>query len=210
MMDGARTLLPYTSWCWNLLGISFALNAIIAHQGGLNGVDLPQPLLRAALLIFEIAAPSTLLVSFVVTYAIWPNILRQGGSTKDIKSTRTLIWHNANVIMALTEIALLGGIPVKLGHCAVAPMFGIAYIIMTWSIVNYWKPAEGPQFIYFFFDTTLGKTTTYVLLILLTVMMFFYGIFAMVDLLIHHIGGGIISHLLFVVIVSAGVCRFRD
>ena len=197
-MDGIRTLLPYTSWSWNLLGISFALNAIIAYQAGVKNVILSQSIVRMALILYEIAAPSSLLVSFVISHAIWPNILRQRGSTDEIKSTRTLIWHNANVIMALTEISCLGGIPVQLRHFSVAPLFGTAYVLVTWSLANYWKPSEGPQFIYFFFDTTLGLKSTYAILILLVVMLCFYGLLALATLLLDYIGGGLLSHLLFV------------
>lgn len=209
-MEGTRTLLPYTSWSWNLLGISFTLNAIIAYQGGIRNVVLPQSILRVALILYEIAAPSSLLVSFVISHAIWPNILRQRGSTDEIKATRTLIWHNANVMMALTEIACLGGIPVQLRHFAVAPLFGIVYVLFTWSLAHYWKSSEGPQFIYFFFDTTLGAKSTYAILILLVVMLCFYGFLAIASHLLHYIGGGLLSHLLFVFLICAGVCRFRD
>lgn len=210
-MRGFNVLLPYTSWCWNLLGVSFALSAYIAFQAG-EGKELPQSLLRAALLIHETAAPSTLLVSFVVSHAIWPNIIRQGGNTSEISSPRTLIWHNANVIMALSEVSLLGGLPVKLGHFAVSPMYGIAYIFVAWSLMHYYwaEPMAGPQVIYFFFDTTLGARSTYTLLILLGVMMAFFGIFATAELLLKATGGGIVVHLAFVMLVSAGVCRFKD
>ena len=211
VMEGIRTLLPYTSWAWNVLGISFALNAFIAHQGGVLGKEaVPKPLLRAAFLLYEIAAPTALLVSFVVSYAIWPNIIRQGGSTANIQAPRTLIWHNANLMMALSEIVLLGGMPVRLAHFAVAPIFGIVYVLVAWSLMHYWKPSAGPQFLYFFFDTTLGTTTTYAMLVLLAVMLSFYGLFALADLLLNHVGGGLISRLLFVILTCTVVCRFRD
>ena len=209
-MEGIRTLLPYTSWSWNLLGISFALNAIIAYQGGVMSVAVSPSILRLAIILYEIAAPSSLLVSFVISHAIWPNILRQRGSTDEIKATRTLIWHNANVMMAMTEIACLGGIPVQLRHFAVAPLFGTVYVLVTWSLVNYWKPSEGPQFIYFFFDTTLGAKSTFAILILLVVMLCFYALLAIASQLLHYLGGGLLSHLFFVFLICAGVCRFRD
>jgi hypothetical protein len=210
-MQGFRVLLPYTSWCWNLLGVSFALSSYIAYQGGIQGnAEVPKPLLRAALLIHETAAPSTLLVSFIVAYAIWPNIIKRGGCTKEISSFRTLVWHNANVIMALSEVALLGGMPVKLGHFAVCPMYGIAYIFVAWSLRHFWDPSGGPQFIYFFLDTTLGSKTTYILLILLAVMMTFFAIFATAELILAATGGGLVVHTAFVVLVSAAVCRFKD
>jgi hypothetical protein len=191
------------------LGVSFALSAYIAHQS-LKGNQVPQYLLRAALIMYETAAPSTLLVSAVIRYAIWPNILRRGNSTKEISRLRTLIWHNANVVMALSETALWGGIPVKLGHVAVSPMYGFLYIVCAWSLQHFWRPDVGPQFIYFFLDTTLGKTTTYALLTLLAVLMTFYGIFAVAHIILEWMGGGVLTHLLFVVVLSSFVCRFRD
>jgi hypothetical protein len=212
MMQGIRTLLPYTSWAWNLLGVSFALSAFIAHhQASVHGKqDVPQPLLRVALLLYEIAAPSALLVSFVVSYAIWPNLIRQGACTANIQAPRTLIWHNGNIIMALAETVLLGGIPVKLRHFAVAPMFGMLYVLFTWSAMHYWKPSHGPQFLYFFFDTTLGTTSTYAMVILMAVMLAFYSLFAIVDMLLDHFGGGLVPRLLFVIVTCTMVCRFRD
>lgn len=210
-MEGIRTLCPYTSWAWNLLGVSFALSAYIAHRAGVDGKqDVPQPLLRVAFLCYEIAAPSALLVSFVVSYAIWPNIIRQGASTANIKAPRTLIWHNANIIMALAETVLLGGIPVKLQHMAVAPTFGMVYVLFSWSLMHYWKPSQGPQFLYFFFDTTLGTTSTYAMIGLMAVMLAFYGLFAVADMLLDHFGGGLIPRLLFVIATCTMVCRFRD
>jgi hypothetical protein len=205
-------MMPFTSWSWNVLGVSFALNAWIAYQAGvLQRQDyVPPSLLRMALLLYSVATPSTLLVSFVVTYAIWPNLLRQKISTKNIKSPRTLIWHNANVMMALTESFLLGGIPVRIRYIAVAPMLGILYVLFTWYRMNSWKPTEGPQFIYFFFDTTLGIKTTLALLVLLLVMMMFYTIFAMAHSLLPILGGSLVFHISFVTVVCAIVCRFRD
>ena len=209
-MKGFRTQLHFTSWAWNLLGISFALNSAIALMVAYGMGDKLNPwLLRAALLIFEVAAPNALLVACVIRYAIWPRILSSGGSTTQLRHWRTLLWHNANVIMALTEVSLLGGLPVRFSHFAVAPLFGIVYILFTWYMTPYWVE-EGPQFIYFFFDTTLGYTTTIALVILLLVLMTFYGLFVVGDQLLDHLGGGPIVHALAVVLVSSLVCRFRD
>ena len=209
--EGVRTLLPYTSWSWNLLGISFALNAYIAHQVGvLEQQDLPQPLLRAALIVYEIAAPSTLLVSFVTAHAIWRNLIKQGVSTVNIKATRTLIWHNANIVMALTEMVLLGGIPVQLSHFAVAPLFGILYILQTWLLIYQLKPSAGPQFLYFFLDTTLGMKLTYAILALLVVMFSSFSMFAVAHWLLNYSNAGLVPRFLLVLLVCRGVCRFRD
>lgn len=208
-MQGIRTLVPFTSWSWNLLGVSFGVNSFIAHHS-LGGNPVPLPLLRVALLLYETAVPASFLVTFVVSYIIWPNIIKQGGSTKGISSPRTLVWHNANVAMALLESAMLGGIPITLSHATIIAFYGISYVLFTWILRHFWVPHKGPQFLYFFFDTTLGKTTTFALLALLGVMMSFYAIFCFAEMLLTLIGGGLLTHVLFVLVLCALLCRFKD
>jgi hypothetical protein len=209
-ISGIKTQFPFTSWSWNLLGISFALNARIAFLAASHQSIHPWTL-RIALLVYETAAPCTLLVAAVVRYAIWPNILRNGGSTAELKHPRTLLWHNANVFMALSEAALMGGIPVHFAHIGMAPLFGLAYVLFTWSMIHQWaEPKYGPQFIYFFFDTTLGRTTSIALLVLLAILMIFYSLFSVVELVLAAVGGGLVVHMMFMAGISALVCKFTD
>jgi hypothetical protein len=88
--SGIKTQFPFTSWSWNLLGISFALNAYIAFLAASHQSVHPW-LLRIALLVYETAAPCTLLVAAVVRYAIWPNILKSGGNAQGLKGARALL-----------------------------------------------------------------------------------------------------------------------
>jgi hypothetical protein len=206
-MTGVRTQLPFTSWSWNLLGVSFALNGIIALQSSEHIAPWPW-LLRIALLVFETAAPSALLVAFVIRYAIWPRVLQQGDTTQ-LKSPIVLIWHNANVIMVLMDVCLLGGMPIHARHVSVAPVFGIVYVLFSWFMIPRWSN-EGPQFIYFFLDTTLGSTTSIALLILLLVLMVFYGLFGALNHVLSNLKGGLIIHTLAAIFLSSMVCRFRD
>lgn len=206
-MTGFRTQLPFTSWSWNLLGLSFALNGVIA----LNSQNDVSPwLLRMALLVFETAAPSALLVAFVIRYAIWPRALQHGDTTQ-LKLPIVLIWHNANVIMILSEVCLLGGIHIDAhaSYFSVAPIFGIVYVFFTWYMIPRWSK-EGPQFIYFFFDTTLGWTTSIALLMLLVVLMVFYGLFGALVHVLSNLQGGLFIHTLAVLVVSSLICRFQD
>jgi hypothetical protein len=206
-MTGFRTQLPFTSWSWNLLGLSFALNGVIA----LNSQNDVSPwLLRMALLVFETAAPSALLVAFVIRYAIWPRALQHGDTTQ-LKLPIVLIWHNANVIMILSEVCLLGGIHIDAhaSYFSVAPIFGIVYVVFTWYMIPRWSK-EGPQFIYFFFDTTLGWTTSIALLMLLVVLMVFYGLFGALVHVLSNLQGGLFIHTLAVLVVSSLICRFQD
>eukprot|EP00550_Attheya_septentrionalis_P007210 CAMPEP_0198286986 /NCGR_PEP_ID=MMETSP1449-20131203/5940_1 /TAXON_ID=420275 /ORGANISM="Attheya septentrionalis, Strain CCMP2084" /LENGTH=378 /DNA_ID=CAMNT_0043984863 /DNA_START=114 /DNA_END=1250 /DNA_ORIENTATION=- len=257
--EGFMTLAPFTVWSWILLGVSFLLNGMIpilvsygydleesSSSSSLslslsnNNVYLYNNWLRQlALVSFEVAAPTAMLVSVVVRYAIWPDNLESTGHTNGLRKTTTLLMHNANTIMVLVEIGLLGTLPVRYSDAALAPLFGIIYLLFSWSMSGRWtnvKPftpspnnnnnikdndddkvvkctttALGPQFIYFFLDTTLGYTTSYAILALLTVLMAVYGIFGTIDhILVQYLGGGFLTHLTVVVALASLVCRFRD
>lgn len=210
-MRGYRTQLPFTSWAWNLLGCSFLLNGIIPLLVVYGKQDLISPwTLRIALLMFETAAPTTLLVACVVRHAIWPRVLEAGGETAQLQGFQALVMHNANVIFALMEVSLLGGLPVVFSHFCVAPLFGVVYVLFTWFMISRWIPGEA-QFIYFFFDTTLGvKFMCMALLSLLLILMMFYGLFGAFDQVLTHLSGGPLVHTMAVVLVASIVCRFRD
>lgn len=211
-MRGYRTQLPFTSWAWNLLGLSFALNAIISltFAYGYSSLITSPTLLRVALLTFETAAPTTLLVACVVRYAIWPRVLQAGGDTAQLKGFQAIVMHNVNVMLALVEVSLLGGIPVRFSHFPVAPLFGIIYILFTWFMIPRWIPGSA-QFIYFFFDTTLHmKFMVISLLSLLLILLTFYGLFGAFDQVLTHLQGGPLVHAFAVVLLSSVVCRFRD
>jgi len=219
-MRGWRTQLPFTSWSWNLLTTSFALNAYIAYQEGILGEPVPQSLLRLAIMVFETAAPMALLVAFVVKYAIWPQVLANDPQgTVGLRHPRTLLWHNANVVVSLLEVSLLGGIPVTLQHMAVSPFIGLVYIVSAWTVTpHFLHPEKGPQFLYFFFDTTLGSTTTIALWALLVTLVVFYMIFSAAQTCLGYMEGteddgmtrNLCVHLLFCVVIALGVCRLTD
>jgi len=164
---------------------------------------------RICILLFEISAPAAMLVSVVVKYVLWPKALAGNGSA-NLKQFKILLQHNANIIMCLVEVGLLGGLPVRLADMALAPLFGIVYILFAWSVRFRWVPSGDAQFLYFFLDTTLGKTSTIALLGLLVMQLLFYGIFMLVDDVILLFGGNFATHALMVTIFSCLVCRFRD
>ena len=164
--------------------------------------------MRVALLLFECAGPTTLLVASVVRYALWPMALVKSTDTGPFKAPRALIEHNFNVVMALVELGLLGGLPVRLTDFSVAPLFGIVYVLFSWSMVHQWAPpSEGPQFLYFFMDTTLGWKTTAALLALLAVLSAFYGIFFLASNYLH---GSIGVNAVAIVALLSLVCRLGD
>jgi hypothetical protein len=232
-LAGIRGMYPFTSVSWNLLGVAFTLSAYIAWSAvavelkesvgddtdTANLFDnllllLPPPsifVLRTAILVWEVAAPNTLLVATVVRYVIWQGVLRAGADTSNLTQFRTLLMHNGNVLLALTEIALTGGLPVRWSEVSLAPLLGISYVFFTWHMMDKWNDKEhGPQFIYFFFDTTLGATTSYALVALLVVLLIFYMLFVSVELILAYMDGGWPFHVAFVVAVCSAVMRFRD
>lgn len=208
-LTGWRTLLPFTSISWNLLGIAFATSGYITLSEG----DVPQWLLRMAYVSWELAAPFSVLVAFVVRYAIWPAVLAAGNSTAALKSTRNKFMHNFNVLFAVSEVALLGGIPIQASHISLATIFGCLYVILSWNVTHIWNtPDKGPQFIYFFLDTTMpGYFATIALVMLLMVLMTFYSLFVMAEYILSNLlGGSLLLHIAFCVVLGGISMRFRD
>lgn len=184
---GLRSQFFFTKWSWNLLGLSFFLSGLVSI--------LPPSyhhrfLLRTALITFITAAPSALLVSMVVTYGLWPQLLKEKGTTATLRfqTYYCILQHNLNSFMVLTEVAFLGKIPVLWSHAFFPPLFGLSYILFSWFMAKRWKrrsdkdkdeliTVDGPQYIYFFLDTTLpGLQPTINLLALLLILLVFYAL----------------------------------
>ena len=225
-LGGWGKQMPFTSWSWNVLGISFGLSACITYlvnsNTGTN--EIYKWLVPLARIIWEIAAPMTLLIGAVVKYALWPaqlNKCREQNPTAKhhyhvMKSWRALLQHNANVIMAMVEISLLGGIPVRMNHLSIPILYGSSYVIFSWIIQLMWH-RQGPAFIYFFMDTTIGKAHTLSLWVLLTILMIFYGLFVGIERMLDVIGASndgisfeVLVHGSLALGISRFVCRFRD
>lgn len=224
-LSGIKTMFPFTSWSWNLLGLSYTLNAFIAlcvaTQQDAWIVELKHNwLLRFSLIIWEIAAPCAILVSTVVRFAIWEMVLKGGGDTANLKSFRNIMMHNINSVFVLMEVALFGALPVRYIELSLAPLFGVCYVLFTWSMSLRWSPGNGPQFIYYFFDTTMGKVTSISLLALLCALLLFYVLFATARIGLDTLSKTfpesayesiqLACHASFVVLISSAVCRFRD
>lgn len=217
-MKGWRTQGFYTSWAWNLLGLSFFLGGMIPMLVvcGKEDILYKNPwILRTALISFEIAAPSALLTSFIVTYALWPQAYKDHGAsgTRGFKGWIGLLQHNGNSAMVLLEVTLMGGLPVMLSHAAFAPLFAGLYQAFLWSMVNRWAPKHGPVFPYFFMDTTLGARTTFFMIILLSVIGFFFALFALLDMcmvMIEQSDHGAIPNICCVIFMSYMLMKFKD
>jgi len=227
-LKGIRTTFTFTSVAWNLLGCAFAFNSYVAlavstakngttnedPSGGDGGLLMNPWFLRIGLCLWEISAPFTLMVSAVVRYVIWPSLLtdrRLHESAAAIAKPRPLLMHNANLVAALAETSLLGGLPVLPGHCCLAPLVGIAYVLFTWYMAMRWAPDRGPQFVYYFFDTTVpGYQPTATIGVLLLVLFSSYGVFCAAERVLESMGGGLPVHVGFVVIVASLLVKFRD
>jgi hypothetical protein len=218
--SGLATQSFFTQWSWNLLTLSFFLSGYIAYLASTGRSDLVrsnQWLLRCAHISFEIASPTELLVASAIKYAIWPRLLSSNRPTENLKRVETLLMHNACVFMILTEVCFLGKIPILLSDVALAPLFGVTYILFSWYMsdkwvkmaCNYHHDRAGPQFLYFFLDTTLGIASTVALLVLLMVLLLFYIFFWLADDILSHVPS-FAGRMGAVLLVSSVFCRFRD
>ena len=112
------------------------------------------------------------------------------------------------------EVGLLGGLSVQLGnhHMVVAPLFGLFYVMFTWSMRNQWlsqESAKSSHFLYHFMDTTLGMHYTLALVILLLVLLMAYALFGCIDELLGLLGDkSVLNHFLAIVAIAGVTCRF--
>lgn len=240
-MDGIKSQAMFTLWSWNLLGLSFALNGAISlvscypsqNQTIVHKWFLHPTTIQMAIYLFEVVAPTSMLVSFVVRYALWP-VAKKSGTSNILKTPIGLTTHNFNVFSSLLEVGLLGRMPVQMKDLAVGPLYGCMYIYFTWFMIYRWIPTtpstrskkelngqsngyevntdtRNPQFVYFFFDTTLGKWThCSVLLILMTVLTVFFWIFSNVNDLMLYLGDTPLINFGVVMTLFSLVARFRD
>ena len=228
LLKGFKSLTPFTAVAWNLLGLAFSLSGYTAWKAA-NANDVSTIMLRSALIVWEIAAPYTLLVATVVRYVIWPMVLKESAVAGDTTTTttttaaahvlinpRALLQHNVNVLFAVSETALLGGVPVVWQFVPFSTLTGCLYIVFSWAMAPYWVKnlqQDGIQFVYFFFDTTLpGYTHSVVLIALLLVLMAFFALFVWAENLLEALPttDGVLPHVLFVVGMCAITNRWRD
>jgi hypothetical protein len=204
---GLKTLFPFTTWSWILLGVYFTLAAYIPWEMTYgDGHRLSSPTFlwinRIALVCWEVAGPMTLLVAAVIRYVIWPGVIQAAvkdgrnisEATVNLKKLRNKLMHNGNAMMALAELCCLGSVPVVLQHVSFAPLYGLIYVLFSWNINDCINRTSdvGVQYLYFFFDTTVpGYFCSVALVALLSVMLFFYMIFASADVILQYLTGGV-------------------
>lgn len=232
-IEGRKHLYPLTSWSWMMLGTYFLSSACVTFQAAYRAQTSPpsKSLMVAVLIVWKIAAPITLLVGVVTKYVLWPEALKREGPTHILKHWLCLMQHNANVIMAASEVLFLGRMPV-MGDTAeeyfvygngrlykyfiLTVIYGIAYVFFSWSTIMHWNPPEsnlGPGCIYFFMDTTLGWIHTAILFGLMLTLFVFYGVFCFVEKLSNDYDGdeaGIYHHVAMMIALVLLTCRWRD
>lgn len=211
VLNGWKKQWPFTACSWNVLTIGFGLSSYITYMELFHPNHRVDPwLVRLTLLVWEISAPMTLLIGAVVKYALWPAQLKEHGHGGGFLTPRALLQHNANVVMAVVEVALLGGLPVKFQHISFSVLYGCSYILFTWAVQMQWRDGQGPSFLYFFMDTTLGMEHTLALYVLLATLMAFHSLFCGIESLLAHTGNSVLGHGLFTIALCAFVCRIRD
>lgn len=211
--SGIRNLGSFTMCSFVTECVTFALAGGIPLYIELSGSEPPLWIYRIAIVAWETCAPISLLVSAIVKYVLWPLALQQGGNnTKLLKAPGALLEHNLNIISCLLEVTILGGLPIRYQDCVWAPLFGLAYVLFTYRMIHSWAgPKHGPQFIYPFLDTTMGWVTTACILGLLAVLGGSFVLFAgLKHFIVHVLQGGFWAHVGAVILLCAGLCRFRD
>lgn len=196
-----------------MLGLAFLINgvsAVLAATGNEEILAEHPLLLRAGLVLYEIAAPVTLLVAGVVTYVLWPTLLKgEPGATDLLKPWPVLMMHNGNVIMVLLESTMLGTLPYRIEDAVFPIFYGIAYIVFQWIMCPFWCPRYGAQFLYFFFDSTLPWEADLALCVLAASLLADCGVFWLLEEVVHKFDS-VLARVISMFVVVFAVCRFRD
>mmetsp|Transcript_28787 Transcript_28787/g.43949 ORF Transcript_28787/g.43949 Transcript_28787/m.43949 type:complete len:384 (+) Transcript_28787:42-1193(+) len=237
--SGFLCVASFTEITWMLEGVFFFLAGILPllskHDSNSSSIVVTK-LSSLALMLWEIVTPCAFLVTLIVTFVLWPFAIeakKQGnpGQIGLLNSPGPLLAHNLNVMAITMELSLLGGLPLRRDHFAMAPLYGCAYVLFSWSMRNSWLPqlsaterkSWGAQFIYPFMDTTLGWNTSFSLLALLMVLLAsHWGVYGLHQLL-HFYGprlsGAIVeddddvrrfaAHCSVMFVIGVCICRFR-
>ena len=90
ILEGWKNQMMFTSWSWNLLGLSFAFSGLLTlyvdnqseeyDPSEISSFPYMKWAPRISILLFETAAPAAMLVSVVVKYVLWPKALAGHGS----------------------------------------------------------------------------------------------------------------------------------
>jgi hypothetical protein len=165
-----RRFTTFTVWCFILLFCYFAL-AAYCSSALLTGHEeaVPDFVVTATLILFEISYPMSLLVTTVVSFVLLPTAIKHGYPVARMFRFRPQMMHNVNVVMMQLAM-LMAPPPVAFAHLPYTALFGCSYAIFSWI----WFHRTGVYY-YFFLDYRQPHAVlTY--LGLFTALLFFYGI----------------------------------
>jgi hypothetical protein len=145
---------PFTVQSWFLLGIYFLVSGLasltLSTESALeSSLTFSLAILMTALL--NLLYPVCLLVSFITTFVLIPSCGKNNLKGLELlKKPKTLIMHNANIILASLELLLnnqqitwkLAGLPI---------LMGAYYVVFTWT----WALRRARMVHYSFIDPTL-------------------------------------------------------
>jgi hypothetical protein len=219
ILEGIRSQVMYTAWSWNLLGLAFALNGIVTLLAAYNddyGKEVfvsafYKNLMRFGVIALTISSAASMMVSTITRYVLWSRAKKSNSTTAHFKTKTALLQHNANIILSLTEVFILGHVPMRIEYITLPILYGTVYVLHTWNMTHRLMPNKEPQFLYFFFDTTLDKKiVVFVLFSLICICVFFHCLYTGIAILIEYLEGGILCNILLVICISSCFCRFRD
>lgn len=163
----------FTAWTYWIQGIFFALGAwCSAADAGFVRHPGPQ-VVQLTHYSFELSTGCSLLVTVVVTFVIWPEMVKGGVKTADkLANFHDFMMHNITLLEVVSEI-LLGRIPMYLAHLPFSVFWGLTYIIFSWmqgprlarmaakgdKKLGNSSQGNGANFMYFFLDWTLPTGT---------------------------------------------------
>lgn len=147
---GAGRFATFTVWCWTLQGVYFALTCysffLLPPETGTAGADKFSLIAAVALVLFETSLATSILVTVVVTFVLFPHAMKSSvdSNCEALCRPAALMMHNANVAFMVGEL-LLTGMPVFLSHFAFGVLLGCTYVVFAWV----WYARVG-MFFYFF------------------------------------------------------------
>mmetsp|Transcript_22607 Transcript_22607/g.34545 ORF Transcript_22607/g.34545 Transcript_22607/m.34545 type:complete len:245 (+) Transcript_22607:83-817(+) len=130
-MNGVKQLCIFTNWAYTMLNLSFFLNAYLAlYPSSSNGW-----LMRLGVVVFDCAVPSCMLVSSVTKYDdVWVNQVEWRQMFDSCTSPPSCkMRHNLNSMLVIGEVALLGGLPVRIQEITIFPLFAFCYVVFAWA-----------------------------------------------------------------------------
>lgn len=164
-----RRFTTFTVWCFTLLFFYFAFaaygsSALLAGYGA----AVPDLVVMATLILFEISYPMSLLVTTVVSFVLLPAAIKNHYPFARMFRFRPQMMHNVNVVMMQLAM-LMAPPPVTLSHLPYTALFGCGYAIFSWI----WFYRTG-IFYYFFLDYR-RPYAVFAYLGLFAILLLFYG-----------------------------------